>query len=159
MTDAFDTEQEHERDPRAKPERKARGGKDQYGRTWERPTVGDVDMILSVPDGLIPDGFKAYWFSDQTPGRIERKIREYWVPVTDKSGKAITEQSGAGRLHLMMIEQHYYDQDEALREAKYRASVSEVLDNPNLGDGIEAYKPNGDTKINISKDRDAFVTL
>lgn len=159
MTDAFDTEQEHERDPRAKPERKPRGGKDPYGRTWARPTVGDVDMLLSVPDGLVPNGMKAYWFSDQTPGRIERKLREWWVPVTDNNNIPITQASGAGRLHLMMIEQHLYDEDELLRERQYRASVSEVLENPNLGDGIEAYKPNGETKINISKDRDAFVTL
>ncbi len=156
MTDLLDSQ---ERDPRAKPQRtsSARDIKqDPYGRTWERPTVGDVDMLLAVPDGLIPDGFKPYWFSDQTPGRIERKIREYWVPVTDANGGAITQQSGAGRLHLMMIEQKYYDEDELLRENQYRASVTEVLDSPNLGDGVESYKPSGDTKIKVSKDRDAF---
>lgn len=159
MTDFLDSQ---ERDPRAKPSRsKAEGGivKDQYGRNWERPKLGDVDMILSVPDGLIPDGFKPYWFSDQTPGRIERKIREYWVPVTDSRGNAITQQSGAGKMHLMMIEEKYYQEDEELRESQYRASVSEVLDSPNLGEGIEAYKPNGNSKITVSKDRDAFATL
>lgn len=157
MTDLLD---QTERDPRAKPSRaKPEGGviQDKYGRTWERPTVGDVDMLLGIPDGLIPEGMKAYWFSDQTPGRIERKIREYWVPVTDSNGVAITQQSGAGRMHLMMIEQEYYDKDEELRENQYRASVSEVLDSPNLGEGIESYKPSGDTKIKVTKDRDAFV--
>lgn len=158
MNDLLD--QEKERDPRAKPSRAiSKGGiaEDQYGRNWERPTLGDVDMILGVPDGLIPEGMKAYWFSDQAPGRIERKIREYWVPVTDSKGVAVTQQSGAGRMHLMMIEQKYYDADEELRESTYRASVSEVIDSPSLGDGIESYKPSGDTKIKISKDRDAFT--
>ena len=158
MSDSFD----QERDPRAKTTRaKAVGGvvADQYGRTWERPTLGDVDLLLGVPDGLIPTGFKPYWFSDQTPGRIERKVREYWVPVTDSRGNAVTQQSGAGKMHLMMIEEKYYQEDEDLRESTYRASVSEVLDSPNLGEGIEAYKPNGDSKIRVSKDRDAFVTL
>ena len=165
MTDLL--EESQERDPRAKASRakasraKAEGGiiKDQYNRTWERPTLGDVDYLLGVPDGLIPDGFKPYWFSDQTAGRIERKIREYWVPVTDSRGNAVTQQSGSGRMHLMMIEEKYYQEDEILRESQYRASVSEVLDSPNLGDGIEAYKPNGNSKINISKDRDAFAAL
>jgi len=168
MTDLLDAQ---ERDPRAKPSRsKAEGGviADQYGRNWERPTLGDVDYVLGVPDGLIPEGFKPYWFSDQTAGRIERKIREYWVPVTDARGNAITQQSGAGRMHLMMIEEKYYNEDEALRESQYRASVSEVLESPNLGDGIEAYKPNGaesNSKLSISKDinavpkRDVFSPL
>lgn len=160
MTDTFDGNQEqkqdHERDPRAKPGRKAKGGPDPYGRTWERPTVGDVDMQLSVPHGLIPDGFKPYWFSDHIAGRIQRKIQEYWVPVTDSNGAAITQISGNGRLHLMMIEEKYYQEDEDLREKQYRASVTEVLDNTNLGDGVEAYKPSGDSKIKVSKDRDAF---
>jgi len=159
MTDLLDSQ---ERDPRAKPSRsKAEGGviKDQYGRDWERPTLGDVDYLLGIPEGLVPNGFKAYWFSDQIVGRIERKIREYWVPVTDEKGNAFTVQSGSGKMHAMMIEEKYYQEDEDLRESTYRASVSEVLDSPNLGEGIEAYKPNGDSKIRVSKDRDAFVTL
>ena len=61
MSDQFDLE--HERDPRAKPERTSKGGKDPYGRTWERPSVGDVDMQLSVPPGLVPAGFKPYRLS------------------------------------------------------------------------------------------------
>lgn len=168
MTDLLDSQ---ERDPRAKPSRsKAEGGviKDAYGRDWERPTLGDVDYVLGIPEGLIPKGFKAHWFSDQIVGRIERKIREYWVPVIDSRGNAFTAQSGSGRMHAMMIEEKYYNDDEALRESQYRASVSEVLESPNLGDGIEAYKPNGaesNSKLSISKDinavpkRDVFSPL
>lgn len=131
---------------------------DKYGRNFPRASVSDFELQLNVPDGLIPDDMVGHWFSDATPNRIEQKLREWWVPVVGSDGNAVKVRSGDGYLHLMMIEKELNEKDHKLREDRYRATVSEVINSPSLGEGIEVHKPSGDAQIKISKDRDVFAS-
>lgn len=130
---------------------------DKYGRNFERASPSDVEFKLSVPDGLIPEGMVGHWFSDAEAGRIPQKVREWWVPVTNERGEHITATSGGGKMHLMMIEKELNEKDHLLREKRYRATVDGVVNSPDLGQGVESYRPSGEGKIKISKDRDAFA--
>lgn len=125
---------------------------DKYGRNFERATLGDVDLQLTVPNGLIPEDMVAHWFSDHIVGRIQQKIAEWWVPVKDASGVNIVRQSGSGHLHLMMIEKELHKKDDELRMQRYRDSIGENHSADLKVEGLETTRPYGDNKIKVSKD-------
>jgi len=118
-----------------------------------RRSMNTGDFLLAVPDGTIPEGKVGHWFIDDGRGRIERAKEAYWDHVTDQHGNNFTVQSGASKMYLMAIDKIYYDEDEALREKNYRASLgerdAESWDTP----GVEAYTPSGaENKIKVNSD-------
>jgi hypothetical protein len=56
----------------------------------------------------------------------------------------------------MMIERTLYDEDHKLREERYRATVGEVINRPNFGDGIEG-QVTTKNELKFTKDRDSIV--
>ena len=127
---------------------------DKYGRNFERSTVGDVDFQLTVAPGLIPDGMVPSWFSDHISGRIQQKIREYWVHVVDPAtGANITRQSGSGLLHLMMLEKEHVDNDEKLRMERYYDNIGDNQSKPLNVEGIDTYSPLRDGAVVDNKIR------
>jgi len=117
-----------------------------------RRSMNTGDFLLAVPDGTIPPGMVGHWFLDDGRGRIERAKEAYWDHVTDQHGNNFTVQSGASKMYLMAIDKIYYDEDEALREANYRASLGERDSKP-LDGGIESYTPSGaENKIKVNSD-------
>lgn len=118
-----------------------------------RVSMNTGEFVLSVPEGAIPAGRVGHWFLDDGRGRIERAKAAWWEHVTDSQGVNYTAQSGAQKMYLMSIEKTYYDEDEALREKNYRASLGKT-DNESLGvEGVEAYTPSGaKNKIQVNSD-------
>lgn len=123
-------------------------------RSRPRQSVENDDLNLSVPHGAIPEGMVAEWKLDNGKGSIDRYVSDYWGFITDASGVNITRPSGGGRTYyLMAIEKSYHNESEALRMARYRASIGED-DSKSLGiQGVESYTPNGDAnKIKVTTD-------
>jgi len=118
-----------------------------------RVPMNTGDFNLGIPDGTIPEGYVGHWFLEDDKGRIQMARAAYWEHVTDKvTGVNIVRPSGSNKLHLMAIEKIYYDEDEALRMERYRASIG-AQDNKPLEDGVESYTPSGETnKIRINSD-------
>lgn len=122
------------------------------GARAPRRSMNTGDFLLAVPDGTIPPGMVGHWFLDDGRGRIDAAKAAYWDHVTDANGNNYTVQSGSSKMYLMAIDKIYYDEDEALREANYRASLGERDSKP-LEGGIESYTPSGaENKIRVNSD-------
>lgn len=117
-----------------------------------RVPMNSGDFQLAVPDNLIPKDRVGFWFEENDKGRIQQAKAAYWEPVVDEFGVAITRPSGSTRMHLMSIEKIYYDDDMALLDRNYRASMGALDDKP-LDNGVESYVPSGaDNKIRANSD-------
>ncbi len=127
----------------------------QFGdRSRPRQSNENDDLNLSVPAGIIPEGFVGQWVIDDGKGSIDRKVADWWGFVTDSQGMRYGRPTGGGKTqYLMVIEKNYYDEAEALRMARYRASIGED-DSKSLGiQGLESYTPNGEAnKIKVTTD-------
>jgi hypothetical protein len=123
-------------------------------RSRPRQSVENDDLNLSVPRDAIPAGMVAEWKLDNGKGSIDKYVADYWGFVTDRNGVNIQRASGGGRVYyLMAIEKNYYDESEALRMTRYRASIGED-ESKSLGiNGVESYTPNGvSNKIKVTTD-------
>ena len=91
----------------------------QFGdRTRPRQSNENDDLNLSVPPGVVPEGFIPQWVIDDGKGSIERKVADWWGFVTDAQGMRYARPTGGGKTqYLMVIEKTYYDEAEALRMA------------------------------------------
>lgn len=117
-----------------------------------RVPMNSGDFQLAVPNNLIPKDRVGFWFEENDKGRIQQAKAAYWEPVTDEFGVAITRPSGSTRMHLMSIEKIYYDEDMALLDRNYRASMGALDDKP-LDNGVESYVPSGaENKIRVNSD-------
>lgn len=117
-----------------------------------RVPMSTGDFQLAVPDGIIPKDRVGFWFEENDKGRLMQAKAAYWEPVTDEFGVAITRPSGTTKMHLMSIERIYYDEDMALLEKNYRASMG-AIDNKPLDNGVESYVPEGHSnKIRANSD-------
>jgi len=135
-----------------------RGGSDfqvQYGdRSRPRQSNENDDLNLSIPEGIIPEGFHREWVIDHGKGELDRKLADWWAFITDSQGIRYSAPTGGGKTqYLMVIEKSYYDESEALRMARYRASIGED-DSKSLGvQGLDSYTPNGEAnKIKVTSD-------
>ena len=117
-----------------------------------RVPMNTGEFVLSVPPSAIPPGKIGFWFND-SPGRIAAAQAAYWEHVADEYGNNFSAQSGASKMYLMAIDKIYYDEDEALREKNYRASIGERdAESLNVA-GIEAYTPSGaENRIKVNSD-------
>lgn len=123
-----------------------------FDRSNPRQNSGDVELNLDVPKGTIPEGYTGLWVPDDDKGTIQKMIARWWGHVTDAQGVNISRPSGSGRVYLMAIENEYKKEIDDLREQNYRASIGENDSKP-LGDGLEAYTPNGvANKIKVTSD-------
>ena len=117
-------------------------------RDRARQDVGDLDLILSVPAGTIPDGFTGHWFKED---RVQQKLAEWWLHVTDSAGNNITRTHRDTKLYLMALETSELQKIEQLRESRYRASIGETEAQAFEGKErglLEDYEPSGNkTKI------------
>lgn len=121
-------------------------------RTGTRVGSKDTELNLSVPEGTIPPGMIGRWFEDSGQGEIDRALQGWWGFVKDRHGVNITRVSGARKMVLMAKEVRHYNEDKDLQMKRYKASIGEDADKP-LGDGIEAYTPNGEkNKIKVTTD-------
>lgn len=118
-----------------------------------RIRMNTSDFNLDIPDGVIPEGYRAYWFLDDGKGRIQRAKAAYWEHAKDFNGANIERISGNTKQMLMIIEEKYAIEDDNLRMKEYRDSIGET-DSRDIGvAGLETYTPNGeDNKIKVSKD-------
>jgi hypothetical protein len=118
-----------------------------------RVPMNTGEFVLSVPPGTIPEGKVGHWFLDDGRGRIDAAKAAYWEHVVDSYGNNWSAQSGSSKMYLMVIDKSYHDEDEALRERNYRASIGE-RDAESLNvPGIEAYTPSGaENKIKVNSD-------
>lgn len=118
-----------------------------------RVPMNTGEFVLAVPADTIPHDKVGHWFLDDGKGRIERAKAAYYEHVTDAHGNNWTAQSGNSKMYLMAIDKNYHDDDEALREKNYRASIS-TRDNQSLDvAGVEAYVPSGaENKIKVNSD-------
>lgn len=117
-----------------------------------RVPMNTGDFQLAVPENIIPKDRVGFWFEDNDKGRLAQAKAAYWEPVVDEFGVAITRPSGSTRMHLMSIEKIYYDEDMALLEQNYRASMGE-RDSAPLDNGVQSYVPSGaENKIRVNSD-------
>lgn len=118
-----------------------------------RVPMNTGEFVLEVPPSLLDPKKKYYWFEDNGKGRIERAKAAWWEHVVDpETGTNYSRRSGDRMMYLMCIDKIYWDEDEALRERNYRASIGEDADKP-LDGGIESYVPSGhDNKIKVNSD-------
>jgi len=127
----------------------------EYGdRSRPRQSNENDDLNLSIPVGVIPEGFIPQWVIDDGKGSLDRKLGDWWAFITDPQGMRYARPTGGGKTqYLMVIEKSYYDESESLRMARYRASIGED-DSKSLGiRGVESYTPNGDAnKIKVTTD-------
>ena len=127
----------------------------QYGdRSRPRQSNENDDLNLSIPAGVIPEGFRAEWVIDDGKGSLDRKLGDWWAFITDSQGMRYSRPTGGGKTqYLMVIEKRYYDDSEALRMSRYRASIGED-DSKSLGvQGLDSYTPNGEAnKIKVTTD-------
>ncbi len=66
---------------------------------------------LHVGEEFKKEGFQLYWQVNK-PGLIGQMERAWWAQVKDERGEVVTIPAGNGdMLHLMEIEQKYYDED------------------------------------------------
>ena len=124
-------------------------------RSRPRQANENDDLNLSIPVGAVPDGFIPEWKIDDGKGSLDRYLANWWAFITDSQGVRYSRPTGGGRTqYLMVIEKSYYDEAEALRMSRYRASIGED-DSKSLGiQGLETYTPNGDAnKIKVTTDR------
>lgn len=123
-------------------------------RSRPRQANENDDLNLSIPVGAVPEGFVAEWKIDDGKGSLDRYLANWWAFITDAQGVRYSRPTGGGRTqYLMVIEKSYYDEAEALRMARYRASIGED-DSKSLGiQGLESYTPNGEAnKIKVTTD-------
>jgi hypothetical protein len=127
----------------------------QYGDRYRpRQSNENDDLNLSIPAGVIPEGFVAQWVIDDGKGSLDRKLGDWWAFITDSQGMRYARPTGGGKTqYLMVIEKSYYDESESLRISRYRASIGED-DSKSLGvQGLDAYTPNGEAnKIKVTTD-------
>ena len=94
---------------------------------------------LDVPEYLKEEGYKYYWQLD-SKGAVEQMKRAYWELVTNERNENITVPAGNGELlHLMRIEQKYYDED--MKTQQDRNNLSSTNQAQKLGDN--EYVPMG----------------
>ena len=116
-----------------------------------RVPMNTGDFNLQYPAALMKPDKKYYWFADDGKGRIEAAKAAWWDHVADEQGVNISAMSGARRMYLMCIDKIYYDEDEALREKNYRASIGETEEASS--EGLSTYVPSGnDNKIRVNSD-------
>jgi len=123
-------------------------------RSRPRQSNENDDLNLSIPAGVIPEGYIPQWVIDDGKGSLDRKLGDWWAFITDSQGVRYARPTGGGKTqYLMVIEKSYYDESEALRMNRYRASIGED-DSKSLGvQGLESYTPNGDAnKIKVTTD-------
>jgi hypothetical protein len=121
-------------------------------RTGARIGSKEAELNLSIPPGTVPPGMVPRWFEDSGQGEIDRALAGWWGFVKDRHGVNITRTSGSRKVVLMAKEEAHYKEDKDLQMKRYRASIGEDAEKP-LGDGIEAYTPNGETnKIKVTTD-------
>jgi hypothetical protein len=120
-------------------------------RDAPRQDAGDLDLILSVPAGTIPEGFTGHWFKAD---RVAQKLAEWWLHVTDTAGNNITRTHRDTTLYLMALETSDVEKLDQLRERRYRASIGETeaaaFEGREKG-RLEDYMPSGNT-FEIKKD-------
>jgi len=116
-----------------------------------RVPMNTGDFNLQYPAHLMKSNKKYHWFADDGKGRIEQAKAAWWDHVADEQGVNVSAASGARRMYLMCIDKIYYDEDEALREKNYRASIGETEDATLAG--VDSYVPSGnDNKIRVNSD-------
>jgi len=123
-------------------------------RSRPRQANENDDLNLSIPAGAVPEGFVAEWKIDDGKGSLDRYLANWWAFITDSQGVRYSRPTGGGKTqYLMVIEKSYYDEAEALRMSRYRASIGED-DSKSLGvQGLESYTPNGEAnKIKVTTD-------
>lgn len=123
-------------------------------RSRPRQANENDDLNLSIPVGAVPDGFIPEWKIDDGKGSLDRYLANWWAFITDSQGVRYSRPTGGGRTqYLMVIEKSYYDEAEALRMSRYRASIGED-DSKSLGvQGLESYTPNSEAnKIKVTTD-------
>lgn len=120
-------------------------------RDRARQEASDVDLLLAVPAGTIPDGYTGHWFNED---RVQQKLSEWWCHVTDSAGNNITRTYRDKKTYLMAMETSEVQKLDQLREKRYRASIGETESSafdaktPGL---LEDYEPSGN-KTKITKD-------
>ena len=123
-------------------------------RSRPRQANENDDLNLSIPVGAVPEGLVPEWKIDDGKGSLDRYLANWWAFITDSQGVRYSRPTGGGRTqYLMVIEKSYYDEAEALRMSRYRASIGED-DSKSLGvQGLESYTPNGEAnKIKVTTD-------
>lgn len=124
-------------------------------RESPRQEVADVEFILSVPPGTIPEGWTGHWFNEIN---VAQKLREWWCHVTDAQGVNITRNFKDKAIYLMAIETEELEKINNLREKNYRASIGEreATSFEGVEKGLlEDYTPNG-TKNTSKVTKDIF---
>jgi len=120
-------------------------------RDAPRQDAGDIDLILAVPDGTIPEGYTGHWFNED---RVPQKLAEWWLHVTDAAGNNIVRSHKTKKMYLMAMETAEVKKLDELRERRYRASIGETetsaFDAREKG-LLEDYEPSGN-KTKVSKD-------
>lgn len=117
----------------------------------ERVPMNSGEYKLTVPPGTIPEHMHGHWFEDRE-GRIEQAKRAWYEHVTDADGNNIVRSSGGSKMYLMAIEKKYYDEDKALQERNYRASIGKSYEKDLGVQGLEQYTPEGANKITVNSD-------
>ena len=118
-----------------------------------RVPMNTGEFVLEVPDSIIDPSKKYYWIEDNGKGRIEKAKAAWWEHVIDPdAGVNYSRISGERMMYLMCIDKIYWEEDEALRERNYRASIGEDAEKP-LDGGVQAYVPEGhNNKIKVNSD-------
>jgi len=80
-------------------------------------------------------GYKRHWFND-TPGRIEEKLREGWTHVKDREGKPVKRVVGGGRNNAeligfaMEIPVVIWEEEQAAYHREAQARMDDIRRNP-----------------------------
>lgn len=124
----------------------------------QRIMMGGDDLILTVPQRYLkPDGYYR-WIADRE-GRIERAKAAWYDFVTDENGVNITRSSKGTKMYLMVLDKQYRDEDVALKQKKYHASINQEA-NADLGvRGVQADTDKGRAgalESRVSSDRDGY---
>lgn len=81
----------------------------------DRISIGHRQTKLdAIAAPYVRNGWHPCWVLDDQKGNLEVFQRSWYQFVLDKDGKHVSYPSGPFRLHLMEVEQKYYDDDQRL---------------------------------------------
>ncbi len=134
----------------------------------ERIPLGVHRSKMSVPSGLVPDGYHGHWINDvdnrlmmaQQGGydfvgndgryKIGGEIDDVNSDLGNKISQIVDREKGT-RAYLMIIPQEYYDEDQAQKLESVNEVDNAIKQGGYKADGLEKNRSYGDVKYDSQK--------